>query len=100
MLVRPDGCAEYRLTKNVVSEHDNEGNDVIQGKEVYFEVAAGQLKPTVKDVTANFERYWSSGIEWPANASEPTTEERIAALETENLTALEAVAELYEMMMP
>lgn len=100
MLVRPDGCAEYRLTKDVASEQDNDGNDVIQGKEVYFEVAAGQPQPTVEDVTANFDQYWSSGIGWPANAAQPTTEERIAALETDNLTALEAVAELYEMMIP
>ncbi len=97
MTVRPDGCAEYRLTKDVTTEQDNDGNDVIQGKEVYFEVMAGQPQPTVEEVALNFDAYWASGISWTAKRQ--TLEERLAVLESDNMVALEAIAELYEMQL-
>lgn len=99
-LVHADGTAEYRLTRDVLHEKDNDGNDVIQGKEVYFEVPAGQPQPTVEEVEENFDLYWANGLIWPVNNPVPTVEERLEAVEADNLTALEGIAELYEMLMP
>lgn len=99
-LVHPDGVAEYRLTRNVVHEKDNEDNDVIQGEEVYFEIAAGAEQPSAADVEKNFDAYWLSGLNWPVVGDAPkTVEERLEEIEADNVTALEGIAELYEMLM-
>ena len=100
MLKHPDGTAEYRLAADVVHEKDNDGNDVIHGREVYFEIPATEPQPTAADVAENFDHYWQYGMKWPVEGPSPkTTEERIAELEADSLTALEAVAELYEMLL-
>ncbi len=99
-LVHPDGVAEYRLTRNVVHEKDNEDNDVIQGEEVYFEIAAGAEQPSAADVEKDFDAYWNSGLKWPVVGDAPkTVEERLEEIEADNVTALEGIAELYEMLM-
>ena len=98
-LMHGDGTAEYRLTRDVVHELDNEGNPVIQGKEVYFEVPANQHQPTIQEIELDFETFWLFGVAWPANDPQPTVEERLEAVEADNLTALEGIAELYEMLM-
>lgn len=98
--VRPDGTAEYRMVKDAVQEKDSDGNDVIHGKEVYFEVAPGTSQPTIEEVESNFGIYWSSGIQWPVpDKPVPTTEERLEQIEADSTIALEGIAELYEMMM-
>jgi hypothetical protein len=96
VLVRPDGCAEYRLAKNIQVTDDPEYGTVITADEVYFEVPADQTHPTVESVNEAFDTYWRSGQTCPVKP--PTPEERLESLEADNLTALEAVAELYEMM--
>lgn len=64
VLVRPDGCAEYRMRKDAETIEDGEGLSVLQAKEVYFEVSAGQPQPTMQEVLADFEAYWESGSAW------------------------------------
>ena len=99
-LVRPDGTAEYRMVKDAVQEKYNDGNDVIHGKEVYFEVGPGASQPTIEEVESDFDTYWSSGILWPVpDKPAPTTEERLEQIEADSVIALEGIAELYEMMM-
>jgi len=99
-LIHPDGVAEYRLTRNVVHEKDNENNDVIQGEEVYFEIAAGAEQPSAADIEKDFGAYWLSGLNWPAQGDAPkTVEERLEEIEADNVTALEGIAELYELLM-
>lgn len=99
-LIHPDGVAEYRLTRNVIHGKDNEGNDVIQGEEVYFEVTPGDEQPSLENVEDNFDIYWNSGSRWSATNNIPKTiEERLKEIEIDNVTALEGIAELYEMMM-
>lgn len=97
-LVHPDGTAEYRLTKDVVHELDNDGNPVIQGKEVYFEIRAGKTQPSPEEIQEQFDTWWNYGINWPANDPTPTQEERIASLEQDSVIALEGIAELYELI--
>ena len=97
-LVHADGTAEYRLTKDVVHELDNDGNPVIQGKEVYFEIRPGKTQPTPEEVESDFDTYWAYGLQWPANDPQPTLEERVASVEADNITALEGIAELYELI--
>ena len=97
-LVHSDGVAEYRMTKNVRHREDEDGNVIIEGEEVYFEIAMGLGQPTAADVEADFDNYWANGISWKRPAHH-TVEERLTAVEADNLTALEGIAELYEMMM-
>lgn len=97
MIARPDGCAEYRLARDVETVQDHDGNPVIQGTEVYFEITAGLPQPTADDVAANFDAYWSAGAHWPV--APQTTEERIKALEGDNLALADALATMYEVML-
>ena len=99
-LVRPDGTAQYRLTKDVTTEKDPEDNDILVGNEVYFEITPDEEQPTAAEVEADFDSYWASGFLWPiAERPEKSIEQRLADCEADNVTALEGIAELYEMIM-
>ncbi len=80
-LIHPDGTAEYRLVADMIKRKDGEGNDVIEGREVYFEIPPSMAQPLEEDVKASFNQWWQYGMTWP---EEPSKEQSIHDLAAEN----------------
>lgn len=78
-----------------------EDNDVIQGEEDYFEICRRSRAAVCGGWSEkDFDAYWNSGLKWPVVGDAPkTVEERLEEIEADNVTALEGIAELYEMLM-
>lgn len=87
------------MVKNITTPIDEHGDMLIQGDEVYFELMPEWPQPDEAAVNAEFDTYWENGAKWPEEDKKPSTDERITALEADSLTALEGIAELYEMIL-
>ena len=87
----PNGLADIRLCINIRETEDSDGNAYWECDENYF-----RADMTEKYVVQHFDELLDYVP--PVPEPEPTTEERIAALEKENTMLLECVLEMSEIL--
>lgn len=80
----PNSKADVFLRKNIESAETEDGT-VYYADEAYMRITDGA--PSQAEVIANFDKWFTTASKWeaPLPVPTPTQEERIAALEAENI---------------